>query len=837
LGKTQEYKKSTLDIKGMHCASCAQTISKELLKVDGLKNVNVNIATNKAYFEYDPEKLKKDIIIDTIQKTGYNASPKLQKIIVKIAGMTCASCAQTVEKALSKSGGIIEASVNLATEKATISYDPDEISYADIEIIIKNTGYRPIGKIEAKSAREEYEKEITEEEKEFKEARKRLIIAWIFTTPITIWMLFGMIGGIMWPNALVYSLGMILLSVFPLFWAGRETLSSAFKAIRNANANMDVLIALGTLSAFISGPLSFIIPVFNYAGVGAMIMSFHLIGRYIENKAKGKASQAIRKLLELGAKTARIIRNGEEQEIPIDELQKEDVMIIRPGEKIPTDGIIIEGISSVDESMATGESIPVKKAEGDEVIGATINQRGLLKAKATKIGEETFLSQVIRLVEECQGSKVPIQKYADKVTGYFVPMVLFLAIMGLILWMFLPNMMIAIIIPFQGILPWIDINLGVITLALSAFIATLIIACPCALGLATPTALMVGSGMGAKNGILIRRGEAIQTLKNLKTIVFDKTGTITKGMPEVTDILPVNGFSNEDVLKLAANIEAGSEHPLADAVLKKAREKNIEFQEILDFEAITGKGVKGKIKSEPNSTIFIGSKKLMNEFNIDYSLVNDVVQEREEEAKTVILVALDNKLAGILAIADAIKDDSISAIKELSSLGIETVMLTGDNERTANAIARKTSISRVIAEVLPDEKVEVIRKLQKNGNLVAMVGDGINDAPALTAADVGIAIGTGTDIAIEAADITLVSGKLSGVVSALKLSRETFKKIKQNLFWAFFYNTIALPVAVIGLAHPLIGQIAMATSSVSVVSNANLLRRKNIQPNAQFQLG
>ncbi|MFO8017852.1 MAG: heavy metal translocating P-type ATPase [Promethearchaeia archaeon] len=831
---TEEFKKSSLDIHGMHCASCAQTITRELDKADGIKDVNVNLATNKAYFEYNPNKLKKRNIIDTIEKTGYKASPQVEKIVVKIAGMNCASCVQTVEKALSKTEGIAEVNVNLATEKATILYDPEVLNYSDIENTINSTGYRAVEKFDMKSARGGYEKEITEEQKKFEEARKRLIIVWIFTIPVTIWMFLEMFLGITWPNELVFSVGMIILSIFPIFWAGNKTLSSAFNAARNKNANMDTLIALGTLSAFLSGPLSFIIPVMNYTGVGAMIMAFHLMGRYIENKAKGRASQAIRKLLELGAKTAKIIRNGKEQEIPVDELKKGDIMVIRPGEKIPTDGLIIEGKSSVDESMATGESTPVKKTEGDEVIGATINQRGLLKVKATKVGDETFLSQVIRLVEEAQGSKVPIQNYADKITGYFVPVVLFLAIMALILWMFIPDFMIGIIAPFQDVIPWIDIDLGLITLALSAFIATLVIACPCALGLATPTALMVGSGMGANNGILIRHGEAIQTFEKLETIVFDKTGTITKGTPEVIDIHSTNNFSKEEVLKLAASIEAGSEHPLADAVLRKAKEKDIEFYDISDFESITGKGVKGTRKSKSKSTILVGSKKLMDQYNIDYNLVNNLIQKREEEAKTVILVALDSKLAGILAIADAIKDDSVAAIAELKSMGIETIMLTGDNERTAKAIARKAGISRVIAEVLPNEKVEEIQDLQKEGKMVAMVGDGINDAPALTAANVGISIGTGTDIAIEAGDITLVSGKLSGVVSSLKLSRETFKKIRQNLFWAFIYNTIALPLAIIGFAHPVVGQIAMASSSVTVVTNSNLLRRKNIQPDSQY---
>jgi Cu+-exporting ATPase len=585
---------------------------------------------------------------------------------------------------------------------------------------------------------------------------------------------------------------------------------------------MDVLIALGTLSAFITGPLSFFWPVLNYAGVGAMIMAFHLTGRYIEAKAKGRASQAIRKLLELGAKSARIEVDGEVKEIPIELLKVNDIMVVKPGEKIPTDGIIIEGQSAIDESMATGESMPVKKKVGDEVIGATINQRGLLKAKATKVGKDTFLSQVVKLVEECQGSKVPIQKFADRIVSFFVPAVLVLSTIAFLLWMFLPGAL---------NLPWVDPNLGVVTLALLALIATLIIACPCALGLATPTALMVGSGMGAENGVLIRHGEAIQTLKNIETVVFDKTGTITKGKPEVTDIHVAEGFTKHEIIRFAASIEAGSEHPLADAIIRKAKEEDIELYKLFEFESITGKGVKAKVKASPEKLILVGSRKLMKENGVDYNedLEADIVS-LEEEAKTVILLAVDGKMAGILAIADAIKEDSILAIRELESLGIKTVMLTGDNKRTAKAIAKKIGISEVLAEVLPDEKVNEILRLQENEKLVAMVGDGINDAPALTAANVGIAIGTGTDIAIESADITLVSGHLSGVVTAVKLSRNTFKKIKQNLFWAFFYNVVAIPLAMLGLAHPLIAEVAMATSSVTVVSNANMLRRSDIYP-------
>ncbi|MDH5532120.1 MAG: copper-translocating P-type ATPase, partial [Candidatus Bathyarchaeota archaeon] len=628
----------------------------------------------------------------------------------------------------------------------------------------------------------------------------------------------------------IYNIGMVFLAVPPLFWAGKETLLSAAKAVSHGNANMDVLIALGTSMAFITGPAVFFSPIMNYAGVAGMIMSFHLTGRYIEAKAKGRASQAIRKLLELEAKTARILVDGEEKEVPIDEVEVGDVMIIRPGEKIPTDGVVIEGQSAVDESMATGESMPVMKKVGDEVIGATVNQRGMLKVRATKIGQDTFLSQVIKLVEECQGSKVPIQEFADKITSYFVPTVLGLAAVAFVLWLVVPDTIKVMSLWAQPFLPWVDPNLGVVTLAIFALVATLVIACPCALGLATPTALMVGSGMGAENGVLIRHGEAIQTLKNVDTIVFDKTGTITKGRPEVTDIVPAEGHTKEEVLRLAASVEVGSEHPLGEAILRKAKEENLELYKAEEFEAVTGRGARAKIGLSPQKFALVGNRKLMEEEAVDYKFIEDDLKRLEDEAKTAMLVAVNGKIAGTVAVADTLKEDSVQAIRELERMGLKTTMLTGDNERTAESIAKKVGMSRVLAEVLPEQKVKEIQKLQENGEKVAMVGDGINDAPALTAANVGIAIGTGTDIAIESADVTLVRGDLSSVVTAIKLSRETFSKIKQNLFWAFFYNTVALPAAMLGLAHPLIAEIAMATSSVTVVTNANLLRRARIRP-------
>jgi len=822
--------KSQIKISGMHCASCSQTIEKALKEAPGVKEANVNFVTEKAYITYDANIINEREVIATIKATGYEAHLETKKTILKIGGMTCASCAQTIENALKKTEGVVEANVNLATEKAVITYDPQTTDYETIKKVIESTGYQVLG-IEEGAAK--YEKAIEEEQRKFNKAKMRMTVAWVFTIPIIAWMIPEMVFGIAWPNMTVFNLGMILLSVPVLFWAGKETLVSAAKRISHGKANMDVLIALGTLTAFTTGPAKFFSPILNYAGVAGMIMSFHLLGRYIEAKAMGRASQAIRKLLELEAKTARILVDGEEKEVPVDEVEMGNVMIVRPGEKIPTDGIIVEGQSSVDESMATGESMPVNKKMGDEVIGATVNQRGLLKVKATKVGQDTFLSQVIKLVEQAQGSKVPIQEFADRVVSYFVPAVLGLAFFTLVLWLIAPDLAKGISVWAQPFIPWINPNLGVATLAISAFVSTLVIACPCALGLATPTALMVGSGMGAENGVLIRHGAALQTLKDIDTIVFDKTGTITKGKPEVTDIVPAEGYTVEEVLRLAASVEVGSEHPLGEAILRKAKEENLELFKVEDFEAVTGRGVKAKISSSPKKLVFVGNRKLMEDEKVDFKALEDDVTRLEEEAKTAMLVANSRGIVGTVAVADTLKEDSVRAIGELESMGLKTTMLTGDNIRTAEAIAKEVGISRVLAEVLPDQKVEEIQGLQEKGETVAMVGDGINDAPALTAADVGIAIGTGTDIAIESADVTLVRGDLSSVVTAIKLSRNTFGKIKQNLFWAFFYNTVALPLAMLGLAHPALAEISMAISSITVVTNANLLRRARVRPEYQ----
>lgn len=808
-----------IPISGMTCASCASTVEKAIKSIPGVKEANVNLATERAKIELGNGSVPAQSFVQAVRDVGYDVPA--DTMILPIGGMTCASCTSTVETALSNVSGVLNASVNLATERATVTYIPGVAGLSDFQEAVAATGYEVL-ELEPEAG----EDEIDQEEEKMQTARFRMWVAWGFTVPIILWMFLEMFFGIMWPNEVIFNLGMFILALPVLFWVGWRTYRGAWTAITHRHANMDTLIALGTGVSLLTGPASFFSPVANYAGVAAMIMAFHLTGRYVEETAKGRASQAIRKLLELGAKTAWIERNGEEIELPIDEVQVGDVMVVRPGDKIPTDGVVLFGESAVDESMATGESMPVNKKVGDEVIGATVNQEGLLKVEASKIGKDTFLSQVIKLVEECQGSKVPIQEFADRVTGIFVPVVIGIATLTILAWVLVPGLM-KPLVSAGNFLPWVDPNLGVLTIAIVSMVAVLVIACPCALGLATPTALMVGSGMGAENGILIRSGEAIQTLKDIKIVVFDKTGTITKGKPEVTDVVTIGDFGRQSLIVSAASVEKGSEHPLGRAIVEHAMKIGFALAEPKGFVAVRGKGVSASVDGRK---VLVGSRRLMQEHGIDASLLEAELVRLEDEAKTAMLVAVDGQLVGVVAVADTLKEDSRNAINALHKMGIQTAMITGDNRRTADAIAGVVNIDHVLAEVLPEGKVAEVQKLQGEFGLVAFVGDGINDAPALTQANVGIAIGTGTDIAIEASDVTLVRGELTGVVEAITLSKETFKKIKQNLFWAFFYNVAMIPLAVIGWMHPVLAEIAMATSSISVVGNANRLRKINIKP-------
>ena len=636
------------------------------------------------------------------------------------------------------------------------------------------------------------------EAREMRLWKRRLLGSWIFAIPIAILMILERFFEIM-PLGEITPIIILIIGFPVIFFFGWQTIKAGMRGFISFYFSMDSLIALGTIIAYLTGILAFFIDIQDYSGVSAMIMAIFITGKYIETKARGKASQEIKKLLELGAKKARVLRGDKEIEISIDEVKIDDVMVIKPGEKIPTDGIIIKGQSAVDESMVTGESMPVDKKIKDLVIGATINQDGILYVKATKIGKDTFLAHIIELVEEAQGTKVPIQKLADKITNIFVPAILILAVVTFISW-----------IIFSG--DW--------SRAFGAAISVLVIACPCALGLAVPIALTVGSGMGAKQGILIRKGEAIQTMKEVKIVAFDKTGTITKGKPEVTDF--ISKVKENYFWEVAGSLENLSEHPIAKAIVAKANLKK--YNKFTNFSILRGRGLEGKLGSKK---IIIGNRTLMNEKNIVFKEIEKQIKNWEEQGKTTMFVSENAKVIGAIAVADAVKDDSIKAIRALKKRGYKTVMITGDNETTAKAIAKQVGIDRVVANVLPEEKAKKIEELQKQV-MVAFVGDGINDAPALKQRNVSIAMGSGSDIAIEVGDIVLVKGSLIGVVQAINLSKATFVKIKQNLFWAFGYNVIAIPLAVAGVLNPIIAELAMALSSISVVTNANLLRRKKI---------
>ena len=816
--KRNDSAKAIIEISGMSCTNCAQRVEKNLQNLEGVNSAQVNFAVEKAYVEYDPNLIEQEKLIKEVESAGYGAKIDGEEMATtvnfNIKGMSCANCAQGLEKRFNELLGVEEANVNFAAEKAMVKYDPAAVGVAELKKIVRDSGYEVVeGEVGEETKDQELEK--------MAHAAKRMWFAVAFAAPIMVLMMIHMfVVEIPYYLPIIYVLG------FPvIFIAGWETHKASFNSIRNLSPNMDTLVTLGSLIPYLLNSLAFWMPVTSFVEMAASIMTLHLVGRFLEAKAKGRASQAIRKLLEMEAKKARVLVEGEEVEVPVEEVRVGDIMVVRPGEKIPTDGVVVEGESSVDESMATGESLPVERTKGDEVLGSTINKQGLLKVEATRIGKDTFLSQVIKMVEECQGSKVPIQEFADKITGYFVPAVLLIAVVAFLSWMVFPEFHISIVEFFN--FPWSVVDLPLFSLALLATIAVLVISCPCALGLATPTAIMVGSGLGAEKGVLIRKGEAIQTVKNVKAIAFDKTGTITRGKPEVTDLIPTSGSTENDLLYYAGSIEAASEHPLGEAMVEESHKKAVQLADVEKFEAITGRGVKGVVEGKE---VLVGSQKLMREMQIEPEAYQGDMEKLEDEAKTVMLVAVDGEIIGIIAVADTLKEDSIQAIGELEKMGLRTAMITGDNWRTASAIAQKVGISHVLAEVQPHEKVDEVKKLQEKYNTVAMVGDGINDAPALKQANVGIAMGTGTDIAIESADITLIRGELSAVVTAINLSNATFGKIKQNYFWAWFYNGIAIPAAFLGLIHPIIGAAAMAASSINVVLNSTRLKRAKVEP-------
>lgn len=755
----------------------------------------------------------------------------MKKDTFQIDGMHCAGCVNSVQKALNNMDGVSRAEVNLANETALVEFDESLIEVSDLVKVVADSGYTLIKK---KSESHDQLKEKREREhKKLDSARSKMVRSWVVTVPVMIWMLLEMVGGIHLTSMLIMELFMTVAAIYVIFFPGMETVKSAWKSSLNLSPNMDVLITIGTVASLstgfmaIGGQLGLMqFDMHSFAGIGAMIMAFHLTGRYIETKAKGHASDAITKLLTLEATTARVIRNGKESEIPVSDLKVGDVMIVRPGEKVPADGVIVDGSSTLNEAMITGESMPVMKEKGDNVTGGTVNEEGSIRVKAEKIGEDTFLKHVIRMVEEAQGTRVPVQELADRITAIFVPVILGVALLTFAIWMIFPEIMNPILVWAEAWVPWVQTDATVFGKAFFASLAVLVIACPCALGLATPTALMVGTGLGAENGILIRKGEAIQLLTEVTHIVFDKTGTITEGKPKVTGVELFEDFDKDELIMLAASVENLSEHPISRAIADYAGEKNIDQKETENFRSYSGKGVGGEIGK---NMVLVGNTRLMEELEIDLPAEKKEKAETiEEKGNTVVYVSVDGKIVALISVADTIKPDSVDAIKTLRKMGFETMILTGDNERVAKAIADEAGIDNVIAGVLPDDKADAIRKLQEKGAKVMMVGDGVNDAPALATADVGVALGTGTDIAIESGSIVIMDGKLTAVIKAINLGENTFKKIKQNLFWAFIYNIVMIPVAIIGLMHPVLAEAAMAVSSVSVIGNSKRLQKSTI---------
>lgn len=803
----------TLPVTGMTCANCVATVERNIKKLDGIENANVNLTTERASIEYDPDLVSQDEITARIRRAGYDIA--LGEAGFLLQRLSDDNDARRLEQSVSSLEGVEEVNANIATETIKVRYIPTIISQFDIRKAIQSAGFVPL---EASGMVEDAEREARE--REIRRQRKLLSVGLVFTIPLFLMSMARDFGFM--PESLAsarwYEWVMLLLATPVQFYVGGQYYVGAFKALRNRAANMDVLIAMGSSAAyFYSLPVLFgIVEGHAYFETAAVIITLIVLGKFLEARAKGRTSEAIRKLMGLGAKTAKVIRNGVEQSIPIDDVQVGDQVVIRPGEKIPVDGVVIEGTSSVDESMLTGESMPQEKRTGDEVVGATMNKLGLLMVEATKVGKDTVLAQIVRLVEDAQGSKAPIQRLADRVASIFVPAVIGIAVVTFLGWYF--------------IAPSISGEPADFTRALINMVAVLVIACPCAMGLATPTAVMVGTGKGAGLGILFKSSEALERAGRVTTVVLDKTGTITRGQPEVTDFLlgDWNG-TEQELLYLAASAEKGSEHPLGEAIVAEAGNRGIRVNQPEKFTAISGRGIEAWVDGR---SVLVGSTSLLLDRGIELNGLGAQVEKLQEQAKTAVYVSVDGEIFGVMGIADRPKESSAAAVKDLQSMGLNVVMLTGDNQQTANAIAREVGILstnadgqvHVIAGVMPSEKVEKVASLQESDQIVAMVGDGINDAPALAKADVGIAIGTGTDVAIAAAPITLIGSDLKGVASAIRLSRGTLRTIKQNLFWAFIYNILLIPAAALGYLNPMIAAAAMAFSSIFVVTNSLRLR-------------
>ncbi len=814
--------KIDIGIQGMHCASCVSTIESALAAVPGVTRAVVNLAAERGTVTYDPALVTPAALVKAIAETGY--TPMAEKVTIPISGISCASCVATIEGALRETPGVISASVNLATNAATVEIVPAMASLQDLRRAIRDVGYEPLEVPEAIApggypiaAVADHEKAARE--REIRTLKTKLTVGVALSIPVFLGSFHEWFPWV--PHVLTNFWFLLLLTAPVQFWAGAQFHRGFWAALKHKASDMNTLIAVGTSAAYLYSVAMTVAPDFFrsrgiapavYFDTAAVIITLILLGRLLEAIAKGRTSEAIKRLMGLQARTARIIRDGVETDIPVEDVRIGDLVVVRPGEKVPVDGVVREGASAVDESMLTGESIPVEKRSGDPVIGATLNKTGTFRFEATKVGKDTVLAQIIKLVEEAQGSKAPIQRMADYVASIFVPTVIGIAVLTFAVWLVLG--------PRPAFL-----------FGLLNFVAVLIIACPCALGLATPTAIMVGTGKGAEHGILIRSGESLETAHKIRTIVFDKTGTLTKGEPEVTDIVSREGggVRGKELLRLAASLERGSEHPLGEAIVARAKSEGLALSDVEAFEAIPGHGVRGKVDGR---TVLLGNVRLMQENGVTLGAHAEVAEKLAGQGKTPMFVAVDGEPAGVIAVADTLKDHSVEAVQALHRLGIEVVMITGDNRRTAVAIAQQTGIDRVLAEILPDQKAEEVKKLQAEGRVVAMVGDGINDAPALAQADVGIAIGTGTDVAMEASDITLIRGDLRGVVTAIELSKRTLRTIKQNLFWAFIYNVLGIPIAA-GVLYPFVGMLldpmvasaAMALSSVSVVTNSLRLRR------------
>jgi P-type Cu+ transporter len=813
--------KESIRIHGMSCAACVRRVEMGLKSIDGVTEASVNLATEKASVEYDASTVGLDAIKEKIGDLGYEVveptsakQGELEKTTMTVGGMSCAACVGRVERILKALPGVEDASVNLASSRVLLLHKPGTAGRADLETALGDAGYEFLGFV-SEAEEDPMEKFRAEELKDFK---LKLVVGFVLSILVhagSMKGLFPILRDI--PDSIMLP-ALFLMTTPVVFWVGSRFFIGAIKAAKQGTSDMSTLVAVGALSAYLySTAVAFFPRFFTSAGVpahvyfdgAAMIVTLILLGRFLEARAKGKTSAAIKRLMGLKPKTARVVRDGEERDIPVELLVRGDVVVVRPGERIPTDGEVVSGVSAVDESMLTGESLPVTKEAGAEVFGATMNKSGSFTFRATKVGAETALAQIIRLVEEAQGSKAPIQRVADKVASIFVPVVFSIAIVTFLVWYFL-------------------VPEPVFSRALLNFVSVLIIACPCAMGLATPTAVMVGTGVGAEKGILIKGGESLEKAYKINTVVFDKTGTLTRGEPQVVELVTSDGVSPERVLEIAASMEAVSEHPLAQAIVARGRRDGVALRPVEQFEALSGFGVKGLVGEKE---VLIGNLKLMERKSINLNGLEAKAGSLADQGKTAVFVALEGSVIGVLGISDVPKDSALEAVQILKSMGLKVAMITGDNEQTARAVADEVGIDRVLAEVLPGDKAAEINRIQKEGGIVAMVGDGINDAPALTAADIGIAIGSGTDVAMEAADITLMKNDLRLVPAAMKLSFDTMRVIKQNLFWAFFYNSLGIPVAA-GVLYPFFGILlnpvfaaaAMAMSSVSVISNSLRLR-------------